>query len=58
MKLPLDGQLSKLRDGQAGSAKLLLPEHIQQELDKIWFDEITLKTGLRSYDDLRKELMV
>ena len=58
MKLPVDGQLSKVRDGQAGSAKLLLPEHIKQELDEIWQNEITPKTGLRSYEDLRNELMV
>ena len=57
MKLPLDGQLSKVRDGQAGSAKLLLSEQIKQELDEIWFNEITPKTNLRSYDDLRKELV-
>lgn len=58
MKLPLDGQLSKVRDGQAGSAKLLLPQHIKQELDEIWQNELTPKIGLRSYDDLRRELAI
>ena len=57
MKLPLDGQLSKVRDGQAGSAKLLLPENIKQELDEIWQNELTPKIGLRSYEDLRRELV-
>lgn len=57
MKLPLDGQLSKVRDGQAGSAKLLLPENIKQELDEIWQNELTPKIGLRSYEELRRELI-
>jgi hypothetical protein len=58
MKLPVDGQLSKVRDGEAGSGKLTLPEHIKQELDSIWKDQITPVTGLSSYEDLRKELML
>jgi hypothetical protein len=58
MRLPMDGQLSKVRDGQVGGAKLLVPEYIKQKLDQIWHDEITSKIGLRSYEDLRKELMV
>ncbi len=57
MKLPVDGQLSKVRDGQAGSAKLLLPEHIKQELDEIWRNELAPKIGLGSYEELRKELV-
>ncbi len=58
MRLPAGGQLSKVRDGQAGSGKLTLPEHIKQELDTIWKDQITPATGLNSYEDLRKELML
>ncbi|MBL8063803.1 MAG: sulfotransferase domain-containing protein [Anaerolineales bacterium] len=58
MKLPTHGQLSKVRDGQVGSAKLSLPEHIKQEMDELWQTEITSQTGLVSYEDLRKELMV
>ena len=57
MRLPADGQLSKVRDGQVGSAKLSVPENIKQELDEIWKNEITPKIGLNSYEDLRKELM-
>jgi hypothetical protein len=57
MRLPLDGQLSKVRDGQAGGAKLSVPEVIKKELDNIWGTEITPKFGLNSYEDLRKELM-
>ena len=57
MRLPMDGQLSKVRDGQVGSAKLSVPENIKQELNDIWHNEITPKTGLNSYEDLRKELI-
>ena len=56
MKLPMDGQLSKVRDGQVGGAKSSVPEHIKKELNDIWRNEITPKTGLRSYEELRREL--
>lgn len=58
MQLPMDGQLSKVRDGQVGESKQKVPDDIKQELDDVWHEEITLKIGLRSYDDLREELMV
>lgn len=58
MKLPMDGQLSKVRDGQVGTAKVQLSDTIKNELDEIWKDEITPVTGLNSYEDLRKELML
>lgn len=57
MKLPVDGKLSKVRDGQIGSAKLTLPEHLKQELDSIWKTEITPITGFNSYEDMRKALI-
>ena len=57
MRLPMDGQLSKVRDGQVGSAKLSVPENIKQELTNIWHNEVTPKTGLNSYEDLRRELI-
>jgi hypothetical protein len=57
MRLPVDGQLSKVRDGQVGCAKLSVPENVKQELDEIWKNEIAPKIGLNSYEDLRKELM-
>jgi hypothetical protein len=57
MKLPSDGQLSKVRDGQVGASKLSVPEHIKKELDEIWMNEITPRTGLSSYEDLRKEFV-
>ena len=58
MRLPLDGQLSKVRNGVVGESKLAVPDEIKKELDDIWREEITSKFGLNSYEDLRKELMV
>lgn len=58
MRLPLDGQLSKVRDGQVGTAKVKLPDAIKLELDEIWLNEITPFTGLNSYEELRKELLI
>jgi len=58
MSLPLDGQLNKVRNGQVGESKLAVPDEIRLELDDIWRQEITLKFGLNSYEDLRKELML
>lgn len=56
MRLPLDGQLNKVRNGQVGESKEGVPDKIKKELDSIWHAEITTKIGLNSYDDLRKEL--
>lgn len=56
MRLPLEGQLSKVRDGRGGSAKLNLPDPIKKGLDEIWDNEIVPMTGLKTYDDLRELL--
>ena len=58
MRLPLDGQLNKVRNGQVGDSKLAVPEEIKKELDAVWHEEITPKFGFNSYEDLRKELMI
>ena len=58
MRLPLDGQLSKVRNGVVGESKLAVPDEIKKELDDIWHEEITSKIGLNSYEDLRKEMMM
>jgi len=57
MRLPLDGQLNKVRNGQVGESKLMVPAEIRQELDNVWQEEISARIGLNSYEDLRKELM-
>jgi hypothetical protein len=56
MKLPLDGQLNKVRNGQVGESKNHVPDDIREELDIVWQAEITAKIGLKSYDGLMKEL--
>ncbi len=57
MGLPVDGRLSKVRDGQVGAAKVSLPDSIKKELDDIWAQELAPKIGLSSYEDLRKALV-
>ncbi|HXQ35614.1 MAG TPA: sulfotransferase domain-containing protein, partial [Anaerolineales bacterium] len=56
MRLPLDGQLNKVRNGKVGESKEIVPDEIKKELDILWQDEITSKIGLNSYEDLRREL--
>jgi len=57
MRLPLDGQLNKVRNGQVGDSKESVPDEIKKELDVVWQTEITPKIGFNSYEDLRKELV-
>jgi hypothetical protein len=56
MRLPPDGQLNKVRNGQVGESKNRVSDEIKKELDEVWLEEITAKIGLNSYEDLRKEL--
>lgn len=56
MRLPLDGRLNKVRNGQVGESRERVPEEIIKELDVLWQEVLTPKTGLQSYEDLRKEL--
>ena len=57
MQLPLDGQLNKVRNGQVGESKEVVPETLKKELEAVWQEVVTPKTGLNSYEDLRKELL-
>lgn len=57
MRLPLDGQLNKVRNGQVGESKRHLPDELIQELAGVWQTEITARIGLNSYEDLRNELV-
>jgi hypothetical protein len=57
MRLPLDGRLNKVRNGRVGESKQDLPDECRYELDALWQEVITSKTGLNSYEDLRKELV-
>jgi hypothetical protein len=56
MRLPPDGQLNKVRNGQVGESKNRVSDEIKKELDEVWLEEVTAKIGLNSYEDLRKEL--
>ena len=56
MRLPPDGQLNKVRNGQVGESQNRVSDEIKKELDEVWLEEITAKIGLNSYEDLRKEL--
>jgi hypothetical protein len=58
MRLPADSKLQKVKTGNVGDAKLSVPDEIKNELDVIWQNEIRPVTGLNSYEDLRKELMM
>jgi len=56
--IPMDGTTSKVKNGNVGESKHGVPDEVKAEFDAIWIEEITSKIGLRSYDDLRKELAV
>jgi len=57
MRMPLEGRLNKVRNGQVGESKEFVPDEIKKELDILWQNEITSKIGLSSYEDLRRELL-
>lgn len=57
MRLPLDGQLNKVRNGQVGESKQSLPDELRAELATVWQAEIAARIGLNSYEDLRNELV-
>ncbi len=54
----MDGTTSKVKNGNVGESRNYVPDNLMAEFDKIWHEEITSKIDLRSYDDLRRELMV
>ena len=56
--IPMDGTTSKVRNGEVGESKDGVPDEIKAKVDEIWNEEITSRIGLRSYDDLQKELIL
>ena len=54
--LTLGGNSDKVRKGIVGNYINSLPENISAKLDKIWKEEITLKTGISSYEILCDEI--
>jgi hypothetical protein len=58
MRLPLEGQLNKVRNGEVGESEDRVSDEIKKELVEVWRKEITAKIGLGSYEDLRQELLI
>ena len=52
--LPADGVTSKVKTGNVGDSKVYVPKGIMDEFDRIWQEEITARTGLATYEDLRQ----
>lgn len=56
--VPMDGKTSKVKNGKVGESKQHIPDQLSAELDSIWNAHVTSTIGLRSYEDLRRELQV
>jgi hypothetical protein len=41
-----------------GESRKFVPDDIRKELDITWREEITVRIGLKSYEDLKKELVI
>jgi len=54
--IPMDGETSKVKNGKVGESKNVVSDNVRAEFDKVWHKEITATIGLRSYEDLRREL--
>ena len=55
--IPMDGTTSKVKSGNVGESKNGVSDEVKAEFDKMWNEKITANIGLRSYEDLRKELV-
>jgi hypothetical protein len=56
--IPSDGTTSKVKNGKVGASRSELSEDVRATFDTVWNERVTSEIGLRSYDDLRKELKV
>jgi hypothetical protein len=56
--IPMDGTTSKVKNGRVGESKNIVPAEVRAEFDSTWNEEITNSIGVRSYEDLQKELMM
>lgn len=56
--IPMDGTTSKVKNGNIGESKDHVPHEVRAEFDAIWNEEVTPRNGLRSYDEMRRELKV
>jgi len=55
--IPSDGVTSKVKNGNVGESKIYVSKEIMDEFDRVWQEEITATTGVKSYEDLRNELV-
>jgi hypothetical protein len=56
--IPMDGTTSKVKNGKVGESQNGLSAEVKAEFDAIWDEKISSQIGLRSYDDLRRELAI
>lgn len=56
--IPPDGTTSKVKNGNVGESKLYISKEVMEKFDKVWQEEITTKIGVKSYEDLRNELVM
>ncbi len=54
--LPGNDTITKVYNGRVGDHRTQLPAEISTEMNAIWQDAVTPRTGLASYDDLRDAL--
>jgi hypothetical protein len=54
----MDGTTSKVKNGRVGESKNIVPAEVRAEFNATWNEEITNSIGVRSYEDLQKELMM
>jgi len=55
--IPADGTTSKVKNGNVGESKIHVSQEAMDEFDRVWQKEITTTIGVKSYDDLRNELV-
>ena len=57
MRLPPTTGLSKVRVGQVGGSRDVVPEEIRRQMDSAWRADVAPATGLSSYQDLHRYLV-
>jgi hypothetical protein len=55
--IPSDGTTSKVKNGNVGESKNHISKEVMAEFERVWQEEITAATGVKSYEDLRNELV-
>jgi Sulfotransferase domain len=58
LNIPADGATSKVKTGKVGESRKFVSTETRDLFDQIWQEEITARTGLNSYQDLRQKLLI